>query len=263
MSFDQAAAAVYRDFPFKGYLHEGFLHDQYPTVAARAARHVPPGGRILDFGCGPGDVAVLLAHLGYRVWAGDDLQDDWHHAPGVREQILTFVQKAGVHYSVLMNDTPLPWRAGEFDMVMLHHVLEHLDGSPRGLFLKLIELLRPGGFLFITVPSAVNLRKRIDVLRGRSNHPGYASFFWSQGYWRGHRREYVRSDLAQLAEFLGLRVLELTSYHYMIEKIPRRLRPIWRLATAAFPGWRDSWLMVAQRPQNWSAPKPPPPKPPS
>ena len=61
---------------------------------------------------------------------------------------------------------------------------------------------------------------------------------------------------------MGLRVLELTSYHYMIHKFPRWVWPLWRAATALVPGWRDSWLLIAQKPEGWSAPEPPSAKPP-
>jgi hypothetical protein len=33
------------------------------------------------------------------------------------------------------------------------------------------------------------------------------------------------------------------------------VRPLYRGVTGIFPGWRDSWLVVAQRPSAWQAPQ--------
>ena len=60
-------------------------------------------------------------------------------------------------------------------MVMSHDVLEHLHHSPRDLLNDLCELIKPNALLFITVPNAVNIRKRIDVLRGKTNLPDYGT----------------------------------------------------------------------------------------
>ena len=45
-------------------------------------------------------------------------------------------------------------------MVMLHGVVEHSKQLSREFLNDLLELTRPGGLLFITVPNAVNNRKR-------------------------------------------------------------------------------------------------------
>ncbi len=73
-----------------------------------------------------------------------------------------------------------------FDMIMLHDVIEHFADSPHHLLVELIGLLKPGGYLYISVPNAVNLRKRLLVLSGRTNYPRFAAYYWSSPHWRGH-----------------------------------------------------------------------------
>ncbi len=105
------------------------------------------------------------------------MQDDWHQRPGNRAKIMDFARKAGVNF-VLAEDEKVPFAPETFDMVMIHHVLEHLHSSPRFLLNELLSLVKPEGFLFITVPNAVNARKRISVLLGRMNYPPFDAFYW-------------------------------------------------------------------------------------
>ena len=130
-------------------------------------------------------------------------------------------------------------------------VIEHLHDSPRDLLNDLLECVRTEGYLYITVPSAVNIRKRLSVLRGQTNYPPFDTFYWHPGPWRGHVREYTRGDLQRLASFLGLSVVELHSYHKMLSRIPRAARWVYRWVTAACTGWRDSWLLIAKKNPNW------------
>lgn len=75
------------------------------------------------------------------------------------------------------------------------------------------------------------------------------------GPWRGHIREYVRNDLALLADYLNLEVLELRGCDHMLQKLPSSIRPVYLLLTRLCPGWKDSWLLVARKKEDWSANK--------
>ncbi len=136
-------------------------------------------------------------------------------------------------------------------MIMLHDVLEHLHNSPRELLVLLLQFLKEDGLLFITVPNAVNIRKRIDVLRGRTNLPDYGGYYWYPGEWRGHVREYVHSDLVLLTKFLGLQLISVHGCDHMLAKVPLFLRPLYLKITDVFDGLKDSWLLIARKPANW------------
>jgi SAM-dependent methyltransferase len=254
MTLDQAVETVRRTFPHPKYIHEGRVR-AWRHVARQAAGFVPPGGAVLDFGSGPCDAAAVLSLMGYKVSAGDDLLDTWHMLPGMREKILNFARDTGVDFTLIEEGKPLPWNAGGFDMVMLNHVLEHIGESPRELMLAMVARLKDGGHVLVNVPSAVNIRKRLDVLRGRTNYPDYDMFYWYPSPWRGHRREYCKHDLERLSANLGLTTRALFSYHYMLQVVPKPMQGPYKLATAIFPGWRDSWTLVAQKPAGWKAPR--------
>lgn len=240
-----------------GGLHDELIEGQYVAVGTTLSRVLEPGARVLDFGAGECDISALVAMMGYRCAACDDLNDAAHLRGGLRERIIAFAESCGVEFSLLRQDRPLPYGHGSFDMVMIHHVLEHLHDSPRPLLNALVGLLRPGGFLFVTVPNAGNARKRLDLLRGGTNLPAYERLFWSDGPWRGHVREYVRGDLTTMSRLVGLETVELRTFHSMLHVIPRPVRPVYRAATAVLPGWRDTWLLLARRPERWSPPEAP------
>lgn len=255
MDTNNAIARVKRDFPFAGVIDA--QRDTYVTIAATAQRYLPAGGRVLDFGAGSCDIPAVLSHLGYRCVGYDDHGDAWYSRRDYQAQIRAFATTSGVELRIIGERGTHPWpptgEAGLYDMVMMHDVLEHLHDPPRELLNDFVELLKPGGVLFLTVPSAVNIRKRINVVFGRSNHPRFRSFYWSPGRWRGHVREYTKGDLASVAEYLGLERLELRACDHMLGAIPRRARGLYLAVTRFVPGWKDTWLLVARKPAGWTA----------
>jgi SAM-dependent methyltransferase len=250
MTIDEAIRKVLAEFPFEGYMTPGnTLKGSYRSIADVVVRHLKPGATILDFGSGPCDKTAVLQMLGFHCSAYDDLQDDWHRTSDNREKILSFAGKYGIEFQEANGD--LAFEKNSFDMIMLHDVLEHLHDSPRVLLNDLLELAKPGGLLFITVPNAVNIRKRIAVAVGRTNLPSFEGYYWYPGPWRGHVREYVKSDLAKLAEYLNLDTVELRGCDHMLEKLPRASRPAYLFITGIFSSWKDSWLLVARKRENW------------
>ncbi len=251
MTPKEAIQRTIRRFPFKGYMLPGTEEKgSYLNIANTVRRYLQPGSKILDFGCGPCEKTAILQFLGFRCSGYDDLQDDWHKKPGNREKILSFASGCGIDFR-LANGCALPFDKKFFDMIMLHDVLEHLHDSPCDLLNDLLELAKPEGLLFLTVPNAVNIRKRIDVLLGRTNMPHFEGYYWYPGFWRGHVREYVREDLVMLSKYLNLEVLELRGCDHMLQKLPAAVRPAYLLLTKVFTGWKDSWLLVARKKQDW------------
>lgn len=224
----------------------------YSTVARTALKYLEPGAQILDFGCGPCDKTAILQDLGFRCSGFDDLNEDWHRAPGQREGIMRFARECGIDFRLNVG-RPFPWEPAQFDMVMMHDVIEHIHDTPRLLINDLLDMAKPEGILFITVPNQVNIKKRIEVLLGRTNLTAFETFYWSDPPWRGHIREYVRDDFVKLARYVGVETLELRGVDHMLQKIPGAARGPYLAATALFPDWKDSWAFVARKPRDWTA----------
>ncbi len=255
MTSDAAIQYVIKEFPFKDYISSKINYKRvYLNIANGVLRYLPPGSRILDFGCGPCDKTAILQFLGFHCSAYDDLQDDWHKISGNREKILSFANKCGIDFKQVDKGI-LPFEKNSFDMIMLFDVIEHLHDSPRDLLNDLLELAKPNGLIFMTVPNAVNIRKRIDVFFGKTNLPRFEGYYWYPGPWRGHIREYVQNDLIQLAEYLNLEILELRGCDHMLHKIPGYIHPAYFIVTNIFHGWKDSWFFVARKRPGWSAKK--------
>jgi SAM-dependent methyltransferase len=249
MGPEEALRRVRETFPIAGYVRpEAGGHLQ---VARTALRHLGPGAAVLDFASGPCDKTGVLQLLGFRCSACDDLQDHWHGLDGNRDKIRAYAARLGIDFRPADGPT-LPFAPDSFDMVMAHHVLEHLHDSPRTLVNDLVRLIRPGGYLFLTVPNAVNIRKRLAVLVGRTNMMDFDFYYWYPGPWRGHVREYTRGDLRRLAAHLGVAVVELRGVDHLLHKLPGALRPLYRGATAAFRGFKDTWSLVARKPAAWT-----------
>ncbi len=172
----------------------GFLARTY--LVDRALRRLRPG-RILDIGCGRGNVTATAArhvteivatdvaaaavaetrarlegHDGATAFVADILAGDWGDVP---------------------NDQRRP-----FDCVLLSEVLEHLDDDVAAL-VTCRELLTDHGCLLITVPADPALWTRWDDLAG-------------------HRRRYTRQELVSKLEATGFRVRQLTNWGFPLTR---------------------------------------------
>ncbi|NIP58587.1 MAG: methyltransferase domain-containing protein [Gemmatimonadetes bacterium] len=127
-----------------------WLRDLLPWLVDRYAR-VPERPRILDFGCGTGELAVLMNRLGHPT-IGLDV-----HGEHLRlARILA--RENGLPPSIFLESAggALPFADGAFDVVDLHVVIEHLEDPV--LDRALPELRRIcRGCLYVTVPNRLQL----------------------------------------------------------------------------------------------------------
>lgn len=246
---DHAIQHLRDTFPFEGYLESS--NDSYRSIVNSVAENLTLGSKILDLGCGPADKPAILQKLGFDCTGIDELGDEWHNLDNNREKILNFAKESGVKYIVASDEKPAIEKES-FDMLMSNDMLEHLHDSPRVILNDFLEYVKPGGFLFITVPNAVNIRKRLAVLRGKTNLPDYYSYFWSPGNWRGHVREYVKNDLILLCEYLGLELVSVKGCDHMVSiRLKNILKKIYYFVTSFDNSLKDSWTLVAKKPSNW------------
>lgn len=104
--------------------------------------------RLLDVGCGTGDLAAVFGRHGYRVSAVEPSRTAAEHA-----------RACGVDVHVGTLDDA-PWEPASFDAVIFNHSLEHVDDPARTLA-RAAALLRPGGMLTIAVPNFGSWQRRI------------------------------------------------------------------------------------------------------
>ena len=116
-------------------------------------QRIPKKSRILEIGGGTGYVAAKLIELGYSIEESDI------HLNG-----LLYAKKRGIK-KLMQFDLFSPPFIEEFDCICLFDVLEHLHEEQRALE-SLRSMLKPGGFIVLTVPAHQWLWNRDDVIAG-------------------------------------------------------------------------------------------------
>jgi len=251
MNYQSLMKELKEIFPFENYIKEYSAGDPYKTVFSIATKYLPNKSNVLDFGSGPCDKTAIVALLGHNCVAYDDMQDQWHKESNNSGKILDFSKKVGIKYVNTLK-SEISSKDSSFDMIMLNDVIEHLHESPKEILLSLLALLKDDGVVFITVPNAGNIKKRLSLLFGGTNLPQFDRYYWYPGIWRGHIREYVYKDLIEMSHFLDLKIELIEGCDHMLENVPPWLIPLYKFVTRFFPKWKDSWVLVARKKPNWS-----------
>jgi glycosyltransferase involved in cell wall biosynthesis/SAM-dependent methyltransferase len=128
---------------------------EYAAVADHLERYVPLAGRrLLDLGCGLG---TLLLEARARGAAVLGLEPD----PGSLALSRYRLRRAGAgsdHLLAAVGEA-LPVESGALDVVTCCSVLEHVR-DPLAVLREVARVLRPGGYLYLGVPNALNFQER-------------------------------------------------------------------------------------------------------
>jgi 2-polyprenyl-3-methyl-5-hydroxy-6-metoxy-1,4-benzoquinol methylase len=161
-----------------------------------AKRRVCPGGAILDYGCGPGRIAVMLAGAGYDVTGVDP-------AIGMIEEARAYAQLKGeqrVRFELLSSPGVWPVRR-LYDGVVCSSVVEYVPDA-RGFLGELCKLLRPGGILILSYANRWSLWRKYAVLRFPSApHLALQRNIWSSMFCKKLLKEAGFDDLRGPAFF--------------------------------------------------------------
>ena len=116
---------------------------------------IPSGTTILDIGCGEGRHTGAAYEREGVVAIGADL--NYEDLLKARER-LEFHDHIGAHgngsWHLSVTDiTCMPFKDGEFDVVICSEVLEHIPEDSKAIR-ELIRILKPGGNLIVSVPRA-------------------------------------------------------------------------------------------------------------
>lgn len=172
--------------------------------------------RLLDVGCGDGALLAAAQAAGWDV-AGVELEGD--RAAEARARGV-----GPVHHGPLeaLDPTLAP-----FDVVRLHHVVEHVP-SPRALLGEAAARLAPGGRLVVATPSAGSLGARVAGAGWRHlGRPG-----------NGHLVLLSPLALRGYARALGLEVEALATRGTRAWSLDRtRPRRAWRLVEQLLVPW--------------------------
>jgi 2-polyprenyl-3-methyl-5-hydroxy-6-metoxy-1,4-benzoquinol methylase len=139
-----------RSYPYAEEVNEG--------IVAEVRRLLPRTGRILDVGCGRGQLGEELRGLGWEVWGVE--QDP--EASAVAATRLDRVVRADLlDEGAISCELEVP-----FDALVFSDVLEHVY-DPRTTLERYLRRLKNGGHVFVSVPNAVVWTNRLRWFLGQ------------------------------------------------------------------------------------------------
>jgi 2-polyprenyl-3-methyl-5-hydroxy-6-metoxy-1,4-benzoquinol methylase len=209
--------AIARPRELDANLRSGPQMREYEAIVDRVERGSP--GRVLDWGCGHGQITDLMRRRGIDVTAFD-------YRAGSEPTVVALEHFPEIDAHVSGDPVLLPFESAAFDTVLSCGVLEHVQYPERSLA-ELHRVLRPGGRLLV-----YKLPNRSSYLEAIARRAGM--------YYHGaleYDRVYTRRSAVALLRGQGFRVdasrrtnmLPLTIEH----PLAWRLRgPIWRLNRA-------------------------------
>ncbi len=185
----------------------------YQMVADALGRSGVTTGKLLDIGCGAGNLY-----------------------PFVRDRVSSYVGADLVRYDGFpagaewveanLDQLPLPLASGCADVVVAVETIEHLE-NPRAFMRELVRLAKSGGTVVVTTPNQLSLLSKMTLLLKNR----FSAF--QDVHYPAHITALLEIDLLRIASACGLRDLAisystsgrvvLTPFHY-----PRILSKRWQ-----------------------------------
>lgn len=182
------------------YQRPQFL-DRLSLFLDETRKHVAPGSRILDFGCGTGLIAMELAALGYQVTGVDGSR-------GMIEKAQAEMMNRELSLISFEAIDPSTWRPElQFDAIVCSSVLEYVPDD-EALLKLFAQILAPKGTLLISVPYKYSLvgiiKDAVHSWRSRKNDQLHDIQF--------AQRRYTRTSFANTLKKAGFEAPRWTSF---------------------------------------------------
>jgi len=119
------------------------------SILGTTRKYLPAGARILEGGCGLGDIVFILNQSGYEVIGVD-------YARASIEKVREFMPELDIRYGDLRELAfPDCFFDGYWSLGVIEHFYDGYDRIAREMF----RILKKGGYLFMTVPAMSRLRE--------------------------------------------------------------------------------------------------------
>lgn len=192
---------------YEQYLRNVSFADRLRLFVTAVCANVSPPAMILDFGCGPGVIALSLAQLGYIVSGLDGAANMIEIARRTQREI-------GVENATFDVVSASEWNGcrSVFDAVVCSSVLEYI-GHDVELIQSLVTALKPGGMLALSVPQRLSMGSFLEV----AGHLKRSVLQRSKDrrlnvYGRRYSRRHITSRLSKL----GMRNIECTTFEFPV-----------------------------------------------
>jgi methionine biosynthesis protein MetW len=165
---------------------------EYLSIILTKAR-----GKVLDIGCGSGNLLKDLQRRNCEVYGVE-----------INPRDVTICKKKG--FNVFCgNLRDAQFQTNFFDVIILWHVLEHLD-SPKEILQEAFRILRPGGKIFIYTPNAESYLSRLF---------GKYWIGWHVPFHFYHFTERAIEKLVQLTNFRINKISSITPEYFFIPSL--------------------------------------------
>lgn len=115
---------------------------------------VPEKSKLLDIGCGEGNITEL-----YRIYKGCEI-----HGLELSEVAIKMAEKRGLKVTKWdLNEYPYPYKDSVFEVITIIDVLEHVI-NPVNLLCEANRMLKSGGRIIVLVPNFARLANRVRML---------------------------------------------------------------------------------------------------
>ena len=131
---------------------------------------------ILDLGCGPGEIGErFLARFPEASWTGID------EAPEMLERARARFEPHAGRTHLLQSPLQADWNEqapGPFDLAVAVQTVHHLEpDEKRGLFARVLSVLRPGGLFLMSEPVQLDAPQLFGLYRALLDHARAAQGF--------------------------------------------------------------------------------------
>jgi ubiquinone/menaquinone biosynthesis C-methylase UbiE len=164
----------------------GLIADRLERFLTVLRQVVPPGGSVLDLGCGSGDITLAAVAEGWRL-TGCDL------SPRMIDVASTRPGADSASWVKLPAVGRLPFADSSFNAVYSSSVLEYVR-DPAAHLAEIFRVLMPGGSYLATVPDMRHPDRRAEIRRRRVAAWPPAMALLRLTRW-GPRYEYLRASI--------------------------------------------------------------------
>jgi 2-polyprenyl-3-methyl-5-hydroxy-6-metoxy-1,4-benzoquinol methylase len=186
-----------RSYPYMEEVNEGILRE--------FRRLLPATGRVLDVGCGRGQLGAAVRALGWEVWGVEHSGE----ACETTDKRLHRLIQADLHD---LDRVRADVGEARFDGLIFSDVLEHVY-DPRSVLENYLAFVKPGGRVFISVPNMVVWTNRLKLLFGRVTYDDTGVMD------RTHIRFFTFKTARQLATATGCQVERVASTPYLVRAV--------------------------------------------
>lgn len=198
-----------------------------------------------DIGGFWGIYPIVLKELGYDVVMTESLK---FYDEGFKK-LFAYIEEQGVK---ILDIDPFMEEFEDhlkFDYISVMAVLEHIPHSIAFFMNNIKRIMSDKGSLYIEVPNIAYVRKRFDLLRGKSPLPHIESIYESASPFTGHHHEYALTELKTLFNMNNLEIINVERYNYSMEVNPIKLirYPLSNLAFTFIPNSREVLAVLGKK----------------